>query len=165
MVAQAAAESATDEHQKIFESVGVLATRIENTRWQSQLMWPRVFGVGNRAEVWGKLVKRWDTAVAGRNRELLKTVLVPERCRIEDLAGVIRSVCASTNDDKMEKEKRPIDNRLVLNKKTLNAHEAQRKGTAGIIDSRIGVRFQERCSSSLECKGTDANNAWVSMGS
>ena len=39
VVAQAAAGSATDEHQKIFESTGVLATRIENiSRWQSQLM-------------------------------------------------------------------------------------------------------------------------------
>ena len=37
------------------------------------------------------------------------------------------SVCASTNDEKMEKEKRPIDNRLVLNKKTLNAHGAQKE--------------------------------------
>ena len=42
----------------------------------------------------------------------------------------------------MEKEKRPIDNRLALNKKTLNAHGAQ-KEIAGIIDSRIGVRIRE----------------------
>ena len=40
VVAQAAAGNATDEHQKIFESVVVLATRIENIRrWQSQLMY------------------------------------------------------------------------------------------------------------------------------
>ena len=40
MVAQAAAGSATDEHQKIFESIGGLATGIENiSRWQSQLMY------------------------------------------------------------------------------------------------------------------------------
>ena len=52
-------------------------------------------------------------------------------------------MCASTNDEKMEKEKRPIDNRLVLNKKTLNAHGAQMEEIAGIIDSRIGVRIRE----------------------
>ena len=88
-------------------------------------------------------------------------------------------MCASTNDEKMEKEKRPIDNRLVLNKKTLNAHGAQKEETAGIIDSRIRVRIREvpltaesecafeRCGSSLECTRTDAkmDNAWVSMGS
>ena len=40
VVAQAAAGSATDVHQKIFESIGVLATRIENiSRWQRQLMY------------------------------------------------------------------------------------------------------------------------------
>ena len=37
-------------------------------------------------------MKRWDTAVAGRNRALLKNVIVRERCRIEDLAGVMVSV-------------------------------------------------------------------------
>ena len=40
VVAQAAAGSATDEHQKIFESIGVSATGIENiSRLQSQLMY------------------------------------------------------------------------------------------------------------------------------
>ena len=51
-------------------------------------------------------------------------------------------MCASTNDEKMEKEKRPIDNRLVLNKKTFNAHGAQEE-IAGIIDSRVGVRIRK----------------------
>ena len=50
-------------------------------------------------------------------------------------------MCASANDEKMEKEKRPIDNHLVL--KTLNAHGAQKEEIAGIIDSRIGVRIRE----------------------
>ena len=39
VVAQAAAGSATDEHQKKFESIAVMATRIEISRWQSQLMY------------------------------------------------------------------------------------------------------------------------------
>ena len=38
VVAHAAAGSATVVHPKIFESTGVLATRIEISRWQSQLM-------------------------------------------------------------------------------------------------------------------------------
>ena len=53
------------------------------------------------------------------------------------------SVCASTNDEKVEKEKRLIDNSLVLKKKTLNAHGAQKEEIAGIIDRRIGVRIRE----------------------
>ena len=36
-------------------------------------------------------------------------------------------MCASTTDEKMEKEKRPIDNHLVLSKKTLKAHGAQKE--------------------------------------
>ena len=96
----------------------------------------RVFGVGNGAEVGGKLVMRWDAAVAGRNRALNRGF---GRC----LREVRWSVCASTHDEKKEKEKRPIDNRLVLNKKTLNAPGAQEEEIAGIIDSRIGVRIRE----------------------
>ena len=34
-------------------------------------------------------------------------------------------MCASTNDEKIEEEKRPIDNRLAL--KSLNAHGAQKE--------------------------------------
>ena len=35
--------------------------------------------------------------------------------RIKQVSSGSGRVCASTNDEKMEKEKRPIDNRLVLN--------------------------------------------------
>ena len=81
-------------------------------------------------------MRRWDTAVACKNRALNRG---SSRCHRE----VGGSVCASTNDEKMEKEKRPIDNRLVLNKKTLNAHGAHKEEIEGIIDSRIGVRIRE----------------------
>ena len=53
------------------------------------------------------------------------------------------SVGASTTDEKMEKEKKPIDTRLVLKKKTLNTHKTQKEEIAGIIDSRIGLRIRE----------------------
>ena len=63
-------------------------------------------------------------------------------------------MCASTNDEKMEKEKRLIDNRLVLNKKTLNAHGAQE------VEISLYYGLQNRSAhsrgSSLECTRTDA---------
>ena len=44
-------------------------------------------GSGNGLEAWRKLGRRWDPVVAGRKRALLKQIISPERCKLEQLVG------------------------------------------------------------------------------
>ena len=44
---------------------------------------------GNGLECWRKLARRYDPATGGRKRNLLKQVLSPGRCKLEELAGAL----------------------------------------------------------------------------
>ena len=44
-------------------------------------------GSGNSLEAWRKLGRRWDPVVAGRKRALLKQIISPERCKLDQLIG------------------------------------------------------------------------------
>ena len=44
---------------------------------------------GNGFECWRKLARRYDPATGGRKRNLLKQVLSPGRCKMEELAGAL----------------------------------------------------------------------------
>ena len=119
--------------------------------------------VGNGAKAWKKVVKRWDTVVAGRNRALQKTVCTSERCRIQDLAGASRNGWPErakyekreergerlklTRDLKMTTFENvlplELQNHLVLNKKRLKMYDAQKEEIEGIINSRVGANFRE----------------------
>ena len=125
-----------------------------------------VLGAGpdHGAEAWRKLTKRWDPIVAGRNRALLKAIIGPERCKLEELVGVWEKWEASipryerrkdesgnklriTGDFKMTAFESLLpperENHLVLNKKRLDAYEAQKEEIEGILDSRIGAKIKE----------------------
>ena len=93
-------------------------------------------------------MKRWDPVIAGRSRALLKTIISPERCKIAELTAVIEKweasvrKCERRKDEKGAKLKLTgdlkiaafesllpleLENHLVLNKKRLNAYEAQKE--------------------------------------
>ena len=44
-------------------------------------------GSGRGLEAWRKLSRRWDPIAAGRKRVLLKQIISPDRCKLEDLVG------------------------------------------------------------------------------
>ena len=44
---------------------------------------------GNGLECWRKLARRYDPSTGGRKRNLLKQVLSPGRCKMEELAGAL----------------------------------------------------------------------------
>ena len=50
---------------------------------------------GNGAEAWRKLAKRWDLVVTGRNRALPKIIMSSDRCKSEELDGMIEKWEAS----------------------------------------------------------------------
>ena len=125
-----------------------------------------VVGAGpeNGPEAWRKLVKRWDPVVAGRNRTLLKTIIAPEPCKLEELTGVWEKWEASirkyerrkdssgdtlkiSNDLKMAAFEQllppDLENHLVLNKKRLCTYDLQKEEIEGILDSRIGAKVRE----------------------
>ena len=57
----------------------------------------------NGAEARGTLVKRSDPVVAGRIRALLKTIITPETCRIED-SGVTENVERTTKSFEKDRD-------------------------------------------------------------
>ena len=66
-------------------------------------------GVGNSAEARGTLVNRSDLVVAGSIRALLKFIITPETCRIEDFIEKVEAMYESKNDEKIRKRQRPTD--------------------------------------------------------
>ena len=58
------------------------------------------------ADAWWELVKRWDLVVAGRNRALLKTIISPDRCKLEGPAGVIWKWEASMSKHESRKDEK-----------------------------------------------------------
>ena len=101
----------------------------------------------NGAEAWKRLVKRWDPCGCRQNRSLLKIIITPERCRIEDLVGAIKKWEASVRECERRKDEnderlklvgdlrmtvfesllqQELENRLVLMKKMLNTYELRR---------------------------------------
>ena len=121
-------------------------------------------GSGNGLEAWRKLGRRWDPVVAGRKRALLKQIISPERCKLDQLIG-----CWERWEEQVRRyEKRkdeagerlridqetkmsafelllPVDleNHLILNKKRLSTYELQKEEIDGILESRLGARIRE----------------------
>ena len=121
-------------------------------------------GAGNGLDAWRKLGRRWDPIVAGRKRALLKQIISPEKCKMEELIGVwerweeqVRKY-EKRKDEKGERLKldtelkmtafelllpADLENHLILNKKRLTTYEMQKDEINGILESRIGTRIRE----------------------
>ena len=127
-------------------------------------------GPGRGAESWRKLFKRWDPVVAGRRRALLRQIISPERCKLEELVGcwerweqlvrryekqkdsegqkqvVARDVKMTSFEMMVPSD---IENHLILNRSRINTYELQCKEVQDILDAQIGGKikeFQIKCS-------------------
>ena len=135
-------------------------------------------GSGNGLEAWRKLGRRWDPVVAGRKRALLKQIISPERCRLDQLVGCWERWEEQVRKYERRKDERgqrlrldqetkmsafelmlPIDleNHLILNKKRLNTYEAQKEEIEGILESRLGARIRELQIKPRDKRGNDPN--------
>ena len=121
-------------------------------------------GPGNGAEAWRKVNKRWDPAIAGRKNALLKQIIHPPRCKMEDLVG-----CWERWEEQVRRYERrkteggerlkiqdetlmaafeslvpeDLENHLVLNRKRIKNYQAQKEEIQEILDSRIGGQVKE----------------------
>ena len=121
-------------------------------------------GAGDGAEARGTLVNRSDPVVAGRIRALLKTIITPETCRIEDLVSSRRRRprTKARTTKRLEKDRDRLkmtrdlkmtafeslmllvlEKHLVLNRKRLNTYEARKEEIEGTIDRRTGAKDWE----------------------
>ena len=46
-------------------------------------------GAGDGVEAWRRLHRRWDPSTGGRKRALLKGIIAPPRCKLEELGGCL----------------------------------------------------------------------------
>ena len=121
-------------------------------------------GSGRGAEAWRKLGWRWDPIVAGRKRTLLKAIIAPERCKLDELIGTwerweeqVRRY-EKRKDDKgqrlhIDQELKmtafelllptDLENHLILNKRRLTTYELQKEEVNGILESKIGAKIRE----------------------
>lgn len=121
-------------------------------------------GPGHGAEAWRRLFKRWDPIVAGRRRALLKQIISPERCRLDELVGcwerweqlirryekqrdsegrhqvIPRDIKMTAFEMMLPPE---LENHLVLNRSRINSYELQREEVQSILDAQIGGKIRE----------------------
>ena len=121
-------------------------------------------GGGNGLEAWRKLGHRWDPAVAGRRRALLKVIINPPRSSLNDLVACWerwedqirryeRRKDAHGNRTKLDEDTKmsafemlipeDIENHLMLNRKRLNTYELQKEEVNMILETRIGAKIKE----------------------
>ena len=121
-------------------------------------------GTGNGAEAWRKINKRWDPLIAGRKNALLKHIIHPPRCKMEELVGcwerweeqVRRYERRKTEDGRRTKiaddtlmaafeslVPEDLENHLVLNCKRISTYQLQKEEVQQILDCRIGGKIKE----------------------
>jgi hypothetical protein len=121
-------------------------------------------GGGNGLEAWRKLGHRWDPAVAGRRRALLKAIINPPRASLNELVACWerweemirryeRRKDSTGNRTKLDEETKmsafemlipeDIENHLMLNRKRLSTYELQKEEVNMILETRIGAKIKE----------------------
>ena len=132
-------------------------------------------GGGNGLEAWRKLGHRWDPAVAGRRRALLKAIINPPRALLNELVGCWerwedmirryeRRKDSTGHRTKLDEETKmsafemlipeDIENHLMLNRKRLNTYELQKEEVNMILETRIGAKIKEpNLKKSIHSKG------------
>jgi len=134
-------------------------------------------GAGNGLEAWRKLGRRWDPVVAGRKRALLKQIISPDKCKLEDLFGCwerweeqVRRYEKRRDDTgarlRVDQELKmtafelllpaDLENHLILNKKRLSTYELQKEEIEGILESKIGAKIRELQIKAPKKKDSDA---------
>ena len=121
-------------------------------------------GGGNGLEAWRKLGHRWDPAVAGRRRALLKAIINPPRASLNELVACWerwedmirryeRRKDSTGQRTKLDEETKmsafemlipeDIENHLMLNRKRLNTYDLQKEEVNMILEARIGSKIKE----------------------
>ena len=121
-------------------------------------------GGGNGLEAWRKLGHRWDPAVAGRRRALLKAIINPPRASLNEsvacwerweemIRRYERRKDSTGNRTKLDEETKmsafemlipeDIENHLMLNRKRLSTYELQKEEVKMILETRIGAKIKE----------------------
>ncbi|CAK0860922.1 unnamed protein product [Prorocentrum cordatum] len=119
---------------------------------------------GNGLECWRRLARRFDPSTGGRKRNLLKQVLSPGRCKLDELAGALErweeavkryesrrgddgnrerlsdSVRMSALESLLPAE---LEEHVLLNQSRLNTYELLRREIASYLEARTGARLRD----------------------
>ncbi|CAK0906615.1 unnamed protein product, partial [Prorocentrum cordatum] len=119
---------------------------------------------GNGLECWRRLARRFDPSTGGRKRNLLKQVLSPGRCKLEELAGALErweeavKRYESRRDDDGNRERlsdsvrmsalesllpAELEEHVLLNQSRLNTYELLRREIASHLEARTGARLRD----------------------
>ncbi|CAK0841849.1 unnamed protein product [Prorocentrum cordatum] len=119
---------------------------------------------GNGLECWRRLARRFDPSTGGRKRNLLKQVLSPGRCKLEELAGALErweeavKRYESRRDDDGNRERlsdsvrmsalesllpAELEEHVLLNQSRLNTYELLRREIASYLEARTGARLRD----------------------
>ncbi|CAK0837809.1 unnamed protein product, partial [Prorocentrum cordatum] len=119
---------------------------------------------GNGLECWRRLARRFDPSTGGRKRNLLKLVLSPGRCKLEELAGALErweeavKRYESRRDDGGNRERlsdsvrmsalesllpAELEEHVLLNQSRLNTYELLRREIASYLEARTGARLRD----------------------
>ena len=119
---------------------------------------------GNGLECWRKLARRYDPSTGGRKRNLLKQVLSPGRCKLEELAGAMErweeavSRYGRRKDDDGNREYLSdsvkmaalesllpveLEEHIMMNQSRLGSYELIRREVAAYLEARTGARIRE----------------------
>ncbi|CAK0875118.1 unnamed protein product [Prorocentrum cordatum] len=119
---------------------------------------------GNGLECWRRLARRFDPSTGGRKRNLLKQVLSPGRCKLDELAGALErweeavKRYESRRDDDGNRERlsdsvrmsalesllpAELEEHVLLNQSRLNTYELLRREIASYLEARTGARLRD----------------------
>ena len=120
-------------------------------------------GAGNGLEAWRRLHRRYDPATGGRKRVLLRSIINPGRCRLEDLGSALERWeelvvrYERRRDDSGRRSQVPedikmaaleslvpedLEKHLFLNQSRLGTYELLRREITSYLEARTGVKMK-----------------------
>ena len=120
-------------------------------------------GAGNGLEAWRRLHRRYDPATGGRKRVLLRSIIDPGRCRIDDLGSALERWeelvvrYERRRDDSGRRSQVPedikmaaleslvpedLEKHLFLNQSRLGTYELLRREITSYLEARTGVKMK-----------------------
>ena len=135
-------------------------------------------GIGNGLEAWRKLHRRYDPTTGGRKRNLLRAIISPGRCRLEELGQALEKWeemvvrYERRRDDQGRRELVPeaikmaaleslvpedMEKHLLMNQSRLGSYELLRREVVAYMEARTGVRIKAISVQSKKDKTKDPN--------
>ena len=121
-------------------------------------------GDGNGLEAWRKLSRRWDPASGGRKRALLKAIINPPRCKLDELQGCLERWLQQVQKYERRKNAEGIrekvsddvkcaaldqlipadlENHVILNRHRLKTFEQTLAEITSIVEAKTGSKIKQ----------------------